>query len=327
MMTQLSHIAEEMGLGPVWVRRQAPVPAAETFEPAVPEQPAVVQTRAEPVQAVAPQVARPQPAPSVSSASAVSPAPPARAPQAEPARVVSPPSFDMDGPPSWLDEMDGAVSVSPGFIPDFDDDEDEAPAVRRVDVSGMDWPALKEVVSACRQCHLCDSRKNTVFGVGDQKAKWLFVGEGPGRNEDIQGEPFVGKAGQLLDNMLLALNMKRGENVYIANIVKCRPTDESGKDRRPTQEEVSACLPYLQRQIELVQPTVIVALGHTAAWALLGIDPAVSVGKLRGKVHQYGNLPVIVTYHPSYLLRQPHDKAQAWHDLCLASTAYQSAVQ
>jgi uracil-DNA glycosylase family 4 len=324
MMNQPSHIVEEMGLGPLWVRRNLPAQAVP--EPVH----ASHNDAAAPAMQAAQPSAAPAPASVPASSSVVTPvsaAPAVRtpAPVHKPAAVVSAPSFDMDGPPSWLDEMDGAVSVSPGFMPHADDDDEYV--VPRVDVSGMDWPALKETVAACKQCNLCDGRKNTVFGVGDQKAKWLFVGEGPGRNEDIQGEPFVGKAGQLLDNMLVALNMKRGENVYIANIVKCRPTDESGKDRRPSQEEVSACLPYLKRQIELVQPTVVVALGHTAAWALLGIDPAVSVGKLRGTVHRYNNLPVIVTYHPSYLLRQPQDKAQAWKDLCLASTAYQGTVQ
>lgn len=316
-----------MGLGPLWVRRhlQSPVTpdvesapvSATAVAPASVAAPATTPVPVPVAAAIPPTVNAPVSAPVAPVAARSAPAP-------VPAPIVSKPSFDMDGLPSWLDEMNDAVSVSPAFIP-YDDEDDEGPA--RVDVSRMDWPALKETVAACRQCHLCDGRKNTVFGVGDTRAKWLFVGEGPGRNEDAQGEPFVGKAGQLLDNMLLALNMKRGENVYIANIVKCRPTDESGKDRRPSQEEVSACLPYLKRQIELVQPTVVVALGHTAAWALLGIDPAVSVGKLRGKVHRYGALPVVVTYHPSYLLRQPQDKEQAWKDLCLASNAYNGTVQ
>lgn len=302
-----------MGLGPLWVRRHvqsaaaAPVEQGEVLAAAAPAPVAVAPVRA------------PAPAPKPAAPVAVQASAPA------PSRVVSSPAFDMDGPPSWLDEMDGAVSVSPVFVPHFDDEDDDH--VPRIDVSGMDWPKLKETVAACQQCGLCNGRKNTVFGVGDEKAKWLFVGEGPGRNEDAQGEPFVGKAGQLLDSMLLALNMKRGENVYIANIVKCRPTDDSGKDRRPSQEEVAACLPYLKRQIALVRPTVVVALGHTAAWALLGIDPAVSVGKLRGTIHRYESLPVIVTYHPSYLLRQPQDKAQAWKDLCLAAGAYQGTVQ
>lgn len=190
------------------------------------------------------------------------------------------------------------------------------------DVSTMDWQQLADEVSHCQLCHLCSERTNTVFGVGDQQANWMFVGEGPGRNEDLQGEPFVGKAGQLLDNMIKAMGVRRGDNVYIANIIKCRPTDQNGKDRRPSQEEVDACLPFLKRQIELVKPSVIIALGHTAAWALLGVDPSNSVGKLRGRIHQYNQTPVIVTYHPSYLLRQPQDKGLVWKDLCLAMQTY-----
>jgi len=189
----------------------------------------------------------------------------------------------------------------------------------------MTWPQLKVAVAACEQCGLCKKRSNTVFGVGDEKAKWLFIGEGPGRNEDAQGEPFVGPAGKLLDNMLLSLGLKRGANAYIANIVKCRPTDSSGKDRPPTAEESDACLPYLQRQIALIQPTVIVALGKTAALSLLKRDPTTPVSALRGTVHRYADLPLIVTYHPAYLLRTPVDKRKAWADLCLAMQTFANA--
>jgi DNA polymerase len=157
-----------------------------------------------------------------------------------------------------------------------------------------------------------------VFGVGDPVAPWLFVGEGPGYNENLQGEPFVGAAGQLLDNMLRALNIARGQRAYIANIVKCRPTDDNGRDRPPSAEEVAACLPYLQRQIALIQPRMIIALGKTAAVSLLGMSPETPVGQLRGRVHQLNGIPLVVTYHPAYLLRKPADKAKAWQDLCLA---------
>jgi len=191
--------------------------------------------------------------------------------------------------------------------------------------SAMNWTQLKAVVSSCEQCGLCKKRTNTVFGVGDEKAKWLFIGEGPGRNEDAQGEPFVGPAGKLLDNMLLALGLKRGDNAYIANIVKCRPTDANGKDRPPTAEEADACMPYLQRQIALIQPTVIVALGKTAALSLLKRDPATPVSTLRGTVHRYADLPLIVTYHPAYLLRSPVDKRKTWADLCLAMKIFTGA--
>jgi len=196
------------------------------------------------------------------------------------------------------------------------------PIIPVTDVGHMDWEQLKSVVSTCTQCDLCKSRTQTVFGVGDQKARWLFVGEGPGRNEDFQGLPFVGPAGKLLDNMFVAMGMKRGENTYIANIVKCRPTDASKRDRPPAAEEANACMPYLERQIALINPTVIVALGKTAALSLLKLDPATPVSKLRGTVHRYAGLPVIVTYHPAYLLRSPADKSKAWADLCLAMQTY-----
>lgn len=201
----------------------------------------------------------------------------------------------------------------------------QSPSADVADVASMDWAQLKTTVANCTKCRLCQNRTKTVFGVGDEKANWLFVGEGPGRNEDQQGEPFVGQAGKLLDNMLLAMGLKRGENAYIANIVKCRPTDENGRDRPPTPDEAAACLPYLERQIALIQPTVIVALGKTAALSLLGLDPETPVGKLRGKVHQYAGRPLVVTYHPAYLLRNLPDKKKAWADLCLAMTTYASA--
>ncbi|HLY97379.1 MAG TPA: uracil-DNA glycosylase, partial [Sideroxyarcus sp.] len=143
-------------------------------------------------------------------------------------------------------------------------------------------------------------------------AEWLFVGEGPGADEDVQGEPFVGQAGKLLDNMLAAIKLKRGSNVYIANIVKCRPPS----NRTPEPDEIAICLPYLQRQIELIQPKLIVALGKTAATSLLGRDA--TLGSLRGTVHDFRGIPVIVTYHPAYLLRSPAEKAKAWQDLLFA---------
>lgn len=190
------------------------------------------------------------------------------------------------------------------------------------DVATMDWAQLKATVAGCVKCGLCQGRTNTVFGVGDEKAKWLFIGEGPGRNEDLRGEPFVGQAGKLLDNMLLAMGLKRGENAYIANIVKCRPTDDNGRDRPPTPEETASCLPYLERQIALIQPSILVALGKTAALSLLALDPDTPVSRLRGKVHRYADRPLIVTYHPAYLLRNMADKKKAWEDLCLAMATY-----
>ncbi len=179
-------------------------------------------------------------------------------------------------------------------------------------VTAMDWPALKACVADCTACVLHQKRNKTVFGVGDENADWLFVGEGPGADEDEQGEPFVGQAGKLLDNMLAAIALERGKSVYIANIVKCRPPG----NRNPQPEEAAACSAYLQRQIELIQPKLIVALGKVAAINLLGRDA--SIASLRGQQHAYRGIPLLVTYHPAYLLRALTDKAKAWEDLCLA---------
>jgi len=185
-------------------------------------------------------------------------------------------------------------------------------------IAALDWQPLTEMIVSCQQCGLCHGRKHTVPGVGDTQAKWLFVGEGPGRQEDEQGEPFVGPAGKLLDNMMVAMGLERGKNTYIANIVKCRPTGADGKDRPPTPVEAAACMPYLERQIALIQPDVIVALGKSAAVYLLNLDPSTAVSSMRGKIHQRQELPVVVTYHPAYLLRDPTQKKHVWSDLCLA---------
>jgi DNA polymerase len=187
----------------------------------------------------------------------------------------------------------------------------EAPG-RRASIMRMDWSELKACVADCSECALHAKRNNTVFGVGDECADWLFVGEGPGADEDAQGEPFVGQAGKLLDSMLAAIQLKRGKNVYIANMVKCRPPN----NRNPQPEEALACEPYLHRQIELIQPKLIVALGKVAAVNLLAREA--SVASLRNKIHQYRGIPLIVTYHPAYLLRSLQEKARAWEDLCFA---------
>lgn len=178
--------------------------------------------------------------------------------------------------------------------------------------TSLNWPDLKRLVRDCTACKLRAGCTQTVFGVGDENADWLFVGEGPGADEDARGEPFVGQAGKLLDNMLAAIQLKRGNNVYIANIVKCRPPN----NRTPEPDEIATCLPYLQQQIALIKPRLIVALGKTAATSLLGRDA--TLGSLRGTVHDYQGVPLIVTYHPAYLLRSPAEKAKAWQDLCFA---------
>ena len=182
------------------------------------------------------------------------------------------------------------------------------------------WDELKALVADCRACGLCKQRKQAVFGVGAQAGPWLFVGEGPGADEDEQGEPFVGQAGRLLDSMLAAIGCRRGEDSYIANVVKCRPPG----NRTPTTEEAAACAPYLDRQIELVAPRLIVALGKTAIIRLLGTDA--SVASLRGKVHRYRDIPVVVTYHPAYLLRSLPEKAKAWEDLLFARRTLAAAT-
>ena len=179
-------------------------------------------------------------------------------------------------------------------------------------VTSLDWPALRSAVAACTACGLCKQRKQAVFGVGNESAPWLFVGEGPGADEDEQGEPFVGQAGKLLDSMMAALGIRRGREAYIANVVKCRPPG----NRTPTAEEAAACAPFLDRQVELIAPKLIVALGKTAAMRLLGTDA--SLGSLRGQVHRYRGTPLVVTYHPAYLLRNLPDKSKAWEDLLFA---------
>lgn len=195
-------------------------------------------------------------------------------------------------------------------------------------VAGLDWPALRAAVAACRACGLCGSRSNTVFGVGHERAHLMIVGEAPGEQEDRQGEPFVGKAGQLLDNMLRALSLGRAmpavgvaaedavaRQVFIANVLKCRPP----MNRNPLPEEVAQCEPFLKRQVALVRPRLILAMGRFAVQSLLRSD--LPIGRLRGRLHAYEGVPLVVTYHPAYLLRNPADKARAWDDLCLARAA------
>jgi uracil-DNA glycosylase len=179
-------------------------------------------------------------------------------------------------------------------------------------IAALEWPEFAADVAACTACGLCRTRNKTVPGVGDVHAQWLFVGEAPGAEEDAKGEPFVGQAGRLLDNMLAALGMKRGEKVYIANVLKCRPPG----NRTPSPLEVESCRPYLDRQIALIRPALIVALGKSAATTLLNVEA--TIASLRGRVHRYQGVPLIVTYHPAYLLRNLPDKAKAWEDLCLA---------
>ena len=206
----------------------------------------------------------------------------------------------------------------------------------RVDAATLDWPALRAAVAGCRACSLCETRRQTVFGVGHARAHCMVVGEAPGETEDERGEPFVGESGQLLDRMLRAIGLSRlpadqaepadqataadpARQVYIANALKCRPP----RNRNPTPQELATCQPYLERQVALVQPRLIIAMGRFAVQSLLGSDQP--IGKLRGQVHQWRGVPLVVTYHPAYLLRQPAEKARAWDDLCLAAACLDSA--
>ena len=186
------------------------------------------------------------------------------------------------------------------------------PEAPQSDIATLDWEALTERIVACRACGLCEQRRNAVPGVGDRQADWLFVGEGPGAEEDARGEPFVGKAGKLLDAMLAAIGLSRDRSVFIANTVKCRPP----ANRTPLSEELAACFPFLARQIALLQPKLIVALGRPAAQSLLNTE--IRIASVRGRCFDYHGIPVVVTYHPAYLLRNPMDKAKAWEDLCFA---------
>jgi uracil-DNA glycosylase len=198
----------------------------------------------------------------------------------------------------------------------------ETPVADRRDApapGALGWDALRACVSECTRCGLHRERTQTVFGVGDPSANWMLIGEGPGAEEDRRGEPFVGRAGKLLDEMLRAIGLAR-ECVYIANTVKCRPPG----NRSPSLDEAAACRPFLDRQIEIVEPAIIVALGKVAAQNLLGSDEP--VGRLRGRRHQFRRIPLVVTYHPAYLLRSPAQKRLAWDDLCLARDLVAASV-
>nr|WP_233170422.1 uracil-DNA glycosylase [Aquitalea sp. ASV15] len=188
----------------------------------------------------------------------------------------------------------------------------EQPAAAPLPLVELSWEQLEQAVANCQNCQLCQTRSQTVFGRGNPQARWMLIGEAPGEQEDRQGQPFVGKAGQLLDNMLAAAGLDRENDVYIANVLKCRPPG----NRNPAPAEILACSNYLQQQIRHVQPTLILALGRFAVQTLLQTEQ--SIGKLRGQLHHYQGIPLIATYHPAYLLRNLPDKAKAWQDMVLA---------
>ncbi|KVX22054.1 DNA polymerase [Burkholderia ubonensis] len=339
---------EEMGLAQIWVRRglraaDAPAAAAQEAVTKAPEAAPVGQAgeggaaragavASEPAASVAvtPAVDAPtRPLPGSARADAPKQAsdagtPPleAHAPAAAGERIgsrqaartddVAPPA---DARPVEEDDFawfDAAPPADPAPVAEL--------RVAETPVAELDWDALAARVADCTRCRLCEKRTNTVFGVGDREADWMLIGEAPGENEDKQGEPFVGQAGKLLDNMLQSLSLERGANVYIANVIKCRPPG----NRNPEPDEVARCEPYLQRQVALVKPKLIVALGRFAAQTLLKTDA--SIASLRGRVHAYEGVPVIVTYHPAYLLRSLQDKSKAWADLCLARDTFRGAA-
>jgi DNA polymerase len=290
-------------------------PASVATTPATDAGTAPAAAAARPIPAEPPAAREPAAASPTSASQRSEQAPPPRPAGGQP---PPPPATDNgafpDEPPPWSDDdLAGLPFDDAPLTPDlFPDAPAAAPPPNPV--AGMDWPALKDAVAGCRACGLCQRRTNTVFGVGDENAELMFIGEGPGQDEDRQGEPFVGRAGQLLNRMLAAVDLKR-EQVYIANIVKCRPPN----NRNPNPDEAAACRAYLDRQIALIRPRLIVSLGAVSANNLLGNTD--SVGRLRGRGHQYqppdGSppIPLLVTYHPSYYLRSPAEKAKGWQDL------------
>lgn len=287
-----------------------------------------------------------EPAPLPERAAAPRPVEPARVPApavrplaptevaAAPARPVSEDRPVVSGPaaratPAGREPATGpAAATTPGGV------RPVRPLTERdARIAALDWASLQAEVSDCRACSLCETRRHTVFGVGHPQAHWMIVGEAPGEQEDLHGQPFVGPAGQLLDQMLAVIGLTREapaegaspdetarRQVFIANTLKCRPPH----NRNPGPEELAPCMPFLQRQIALVQPRIILASGKFAIEQLTGSSEP--VGRLRGRVHRYQGIPVVVSYHPSYLLRQPMDKAKAWDDLCLALDTYASAT-
>lgn len=230
---------------------------------------------------------------------------------------------EMGLAPIWQSKSTGVAAEEGTFFVSStrsvaEDDVPSTPSVaREARISKMDWPSLKGAVSSCVACPLHKTRSQAVFGVGDEEAEWLLVGEAPGAEEDQKGEPFVGQAGRLLDAMLGSINLSRNANVYIANVLKCRPP----ANRNPEPAEVSKCAPHLQRQIELIRPRLILAMGRFAVQTLLQTDA--SIASLRGKLHAYHGVPLIVTYHPAYLLRTLTDKAKAWQDLLFAVRTFE----
>lgn len=228
---------------------------------------------------------------------------------AEPAAAQVGTALASDPPEA---ELPAGAAIGESVSRDSGEAEISSSADRAAAIAQMSWDELTQSIAHCTACKLCKTRTKTVPGVGDRSPAWMVIGEAPGENEDRQGEPFVGKAGQLLDAMLAAVGKKRGDGVYIANVIKCRPPG----NRNPEPDEIAACEPYLKRQIALAQPKLLLAAGKFSAQTLLNRED--TVGAMRASGGQYGSIPVVVTYHPSYLLRSPSEKAKAWEDLMKA---------
>lgn len=289
----------EIGMERLWLR---PAPAPVASRP-VAAPPAVAAPEAAPVPPLVAPAAVPMAPPAAPEAAVVAAAEPARARPGVPASILN-----RTGPPPRPVPKAEAQAAEPPPIP-------VAEAVKDANLE-----QLAEQVVACTACGLCQGRRHAVFGQGAQPTRWLVVGEAPGEQEDRQGQPFVGRSGQLLDAMLSAVGMSRERDVFITNVIKCRPPG----NRNPKPEEIAACSPYLMRQIALLKPERILVLGRFAAQTLLGTDA--TIGSLRGRLHQLKTdegveIPVIVSYHPAYLLRSPSEKARAWQDLKLAARA------
>ncbi len=302
-------VLREMGLGPVWrlrVRTQGAVASAEAgvlpaLDDASADGEVVVGDDARSMAAAAD--ARLAATATPSDATNLRPSAPIGGGRS---RLPDPTPQDALARRDPVPEASPSSNVVPAFV-------DSAGPERAERIASLDWDALEADIRACTACRLCESRRQAVPGVGARDADWLLVGEGPGAEEDRLGEPFVGAAGKLLDAMMASIALKRGEGVYIANAVKCRPPH----NRTPQPDEIATCRPYLERQIALIGPKLIVALGRPAAQSLLESD--VRISAVRGQVHRYREIPVVVTYHPAYLLRNQADKAKAWEDLCFAT--------
>ena len=320
---------EEFGLGTVWVRREAASASASAdASVAVPDQ--SIESTAIALDRKAAAVAPPMPVEethttvarkadpadtltALDAALSAAKSTQGNPRQTPPAKIESP---RIDAEPPVFDDLPWLDDVPPQSLAASETIDDSA-----ADIATLDWDTLAARVAVCERCRLCERRTNSVFGVGDRNADWMLIGEAPGENEDKLGEPFVGQAGKLLDSMLHAVALSREDNVFIANVIKCRPPG----NRNPELDEVARCEPYLKRQVELVKPKLIVALGRFAAQSLLKTEA--SIASLRGRVHDYQGVPVIVTYHPAYLLRSLPDKAKAWADLCLAQATYRKSLQ